>query len=931
MKFLFKNRTRKQLKKALSPKLRRKKLFKKILFISLYALAVIVFVIAILFAWFSKDLPTPSKIANAKPAESTKLYDRTGEILLYETGEQKRTIIKSDQISQYLKDATVATEDANFYNHHGFDSRAIIRATMEKITGQRRKSRGASTITQQYVKNALLSSDRSMTRKIKELILSIELEMMYSKDDILTMYLNEIPYGNSTAGAEAGSKMYFGKNAKDISIAEAATLAAIPQAPTYYSPYGTHTEELEGRKDYVLDRMVGTGKLSFEEAKTAKEIDTLTLNKTLKPRKDAMLAPHFAMYVLENIAEEYGESAIQKQGMRIITSLDFEKQKQAEEAITSGVTKINQYGASNAGMVAVDPKTGEVLAMVGSIDYFNAEIDGNVNITDSKRQPGSSFKPYTYATLFKQKDYSPSKILYDFQTDFGGGYVPKNYNGRFNGPVTIRQALSNSLNIPAVKALSLSGIDNVIKTAEDMGITTLNDKKSYGLSFALGVAEIKPVEAAGGFGVFAANGTKHDLKSVLKISDAKGKTIYEYEPAKDKGKQVLDPQIAYEISNILSDNNSRAMVFGTHSQLYFPNRTVAAKSGTTNDNKDAWTVGYTPSISVAVWVGNNKGSAMKGGADGSIVAAPIFHKFIETALANTPNEDFVRPDGIQELEVDKYSNKLPTEFSPEKSKDIFAVWQVPQEKDDIHIRLQVCKSNGKLAPDDLPDSYTDFRLFTNLHSERPDYANWENPVRGWAQANGLYNTPPKDYCSSKDIVSTISITSPAYNSTVSGSTILSVNIASPVAVKNVEYFIEGVSIGSSSTSPYSLSYNFSDSGITEGLQTITAVLTDENTGTSRASTQINVLKNSGPIITNITAQRINLTSVTITWTTNVPSNTQVHYKASTDTDYKIKSLPTKGTAHSITIDDLSPNQSYSYRISANTDGTSNSFSEEKTF
>jgi penicillin-binding protein 1A len=341
--FLSKNKLLSKLKfRKLNRDKKRKGLGRSILLWSAYIALGCCFVAALIFAWFSKDLPTPSKIAGRKPAISTKIYDRTGETLLYETGDQKRTIVNSDQISKYLKDATIATEDSNFYKHHGVDIKAIAAATFEKLTGRRRITRGGSTITQQYIKIALLTSNRSLTRKIKEAILAVELEFMFSKEEILTMYLNEIPYGNATAGAEAASRTYYGKPAKDLTIAEAATLAAIPNAPTYYSPYGTHVDKLINRRDYVLDQMVKSGKVSSSEAEEAKKQDTTTLGVAIKPRHDSMLAPHFAMYVLEEVADKYGEEKIQKEGLKIITTLDYEKQRAAEEAISEGVPKLSK-------------------------------------------------------------------------------------------------------------------------------------------------------------------------------------------------------------------------------------------------------------------------------------------------------------------------------------------------------------------------------------------------------------------------------------------------------------------------------------------------------------------------------------------------------------------------------------------------------------
>lgn len=866
------------IRKILSP--RKEKLsWKKVGRYALYVLIGFVFIVAAMFAWYSKDLPTPSKIASRAATQSTKIYDRTGQTLLYETGEQKRTIVKSDQISDNLKEATISVEDANFYKHHGFDPKAIFAAVWSRVAHRSNSRGGASTITQQYVKNALLDSNYSLTRKIKELILSIELEIMYDKDEILTMYLNEIPYGGNTAGAEAAARMYYGVSAKDLTLAQAATLAAIPQAPTYYSPYGTHTQNLIYRRNYVLQRMVDSKYITQDQADAAKKEDTTTLGTVIKPRKDNMLAPHFAMYVIEQAVDEFGEEKIQKEGLKIITTLDMDKQKIAEESVTGGVAKINKYGASNAALTAVDPNTGQVLAMVGSIDYYNTEIDGNVNVADSSRQPGSSFKPFAYATAFKKKEYSPAKIIYDVKTDFGGGYVPQNYNGNFNGPVTMRTALANSLNIPAVKVMSLAGMDNVLRTAEDMGITTLTHKDQYGLSLVLGAGEVKPVEMAGAFGVFAAKGTKHDLKCILKVSNAQGKTIYEYKQEEDKGREVLDPQVAYEINSILSDNKARSMVFGTNTALAFPNKTIAAKTGTTSNFKDAWTMGYSTDIATAVWVGNNDSTEMSKGADGSVIAAPIFHAFMDKVV--TENKPFERPKEIQDVTVDKFSTKLPSEFSPETVTDIFASWQVPTDRDDIHVRVKLCRANGLLAPDGMPDSLTEERLYTNIHSERPDNPNWEGPVRGWAIAAGLGDSVPTERCDPNSISSgpEVSISSPGNGSTVSGVNKISANASAAYGVKSVTFSIDNISIGTVTDSPYEISYNFSN--LSNGSHSLSAVVTDNNNGTAKTNISVTVSKDEdGPTISGVNSSKVSSGTYTITWTTNEAATSQVSYGTS---------------------------------------------------
>jgi len=916
MKFNFFKRNSLNIKKILSPRTRKKITWKKVGRGLLWAGGAFLLLIAIMFAIYSKDLPTPAKIAARTAAQSTKIYDRTGETLLYETGEEKRTIIESNQIPENLKNATVAVEDENFYKHSGFDMKGLAAAVWEKITDRRTTTRGASTITQQYIKNALLDSNRTMTRKIKELILSIELEFMYDKDEILTMYLNEIPYGGNTAGAEAAARMYYGIPASELSLSQAATLAAIPQAPTYYSPYGTHTDNLGYRKNYVLKRMVEQGFITQEEADTAEEEDTITVGSAVQQRKDTILAPHFALYVIEQAAEEFGEEKIQKEGLKIITTLDFEKQKIAEEAINNGVPKIERYGAENAALVSIDPNNGQVLAMVGSKDFFNTEIDGNVNVTASLRQPGSSFKPYSYATLLKKKEYAPASILFDLQTDFGGGYVPRNYDGYFEGPVTIRHALANSLNIPAVKSMSLAGLDNVIRTAEDMGISTLTDRDRYGLSLVLGSGEVKPLEMAGAYGVFANQGVKHDIKTIMKVYDQTNKILYEYQPEKDTGRKALDPQIAYEITDILSDNVARAPHMGYHSQLNFPGKNIASKTGTTSSYKDAWTVGYSRNVVTAVWVGNNDSREMKAGAAGLVIAAPIYHEYMDNVV--NPDDKFEQPDGIQTVTVDKLSTKLPTEHSPETITDIFASWQVPTEQDNIHVKVKILKGTDLLAPDDVPDSLVEERLYTNIHSERPDYPNWEGPVRAWAESLGFGATPPTEYGDPGNLAPTISVSSPSDGSTVTGTQTINVNASSNIGVKNVTFYIDDISIGVDSNSPYAYVYNFND--LTSGNHKITAIVTDTNNATAKASVNITVQKDEdAPIISAVTEVMISPTSYKITWTTDEKSTSQVIYGLVSDTlaPYTYTNTSTKDTdlvtSHSVTITVLT-GQTYYYRV-----------------
>lgn len=920
-------------------RIRRKNYFKKgrfgfksiTKFLTYFSLGLILFV-AILFAWYSKDLPTPGKIARRSVAQSTKIFDRQGN-LLYETGEQKRTSIEADQISNLLKQATVATEDKDFYNHHGFDFRGIIRAFYNNVF-HKTGTQGGSTITQQFVKTALLDSKRTFTRKIKELILSLEIEQMYSKDQILAMYLNEIPYGSNVAGAEAASQMYFGIPAKDLSLAQAATMTAIPRSPTYYSPYGTHTKELIARRNYVIDRMVSAGYIKKEDAETAKTVDSTTVNIEfdknkvgVRPRKDSIKAPHFAMYVLDQLAEKYGDDVINKQGLRVITTLDSGKQTLAEQTVTQiAAANKKRFNANNAALVSIDPKTSQVLAMVGSKDFFDTSIDGNVNVATSNRQPGSSFKPIVYSTAFKKAENSPSRILFDLSTDFGGGYTPHNYNNRTNGPVTMRFALANSLNIPAVKTLALAGIPESLATAKDLGITTLNKSADhYGLSLVLGTGEVKLLEMTGAYSVFADGGIKKDINTLLKVEDNQGKVLYQYDENENKGSQALDPQIAYEISSILSDNKTRSAIFGSNSPLAFPGRTVAAKTGTTSDFKDGWTLGYTPSLATGVWVGNNDGKAMNGG-EAVYAAAPIFHQYMEQALANTPNEEFARPAGIVDTTVDKYSNKLPSDASSELVSDIFASWQVPKEQDNVHVKVRVCKANGLLAGDDVPDALAELRGYVNIHSEFPAKPNWEGPVRAWAASAGLDVLPPTQSCKAADLLSTVSFNTPVANSTISGIVQLSLNISGASNHQSVEYFVDNVSIGQAS-SPFTKDYNANS--LAEGPHIISAILTDDGGGTTKASVNITVKKVKAQI-TNVSAVNINPTQTRISWQTDIATSSRIDFGTTSGSYNKNAADGALTINHSLLITVVSGTH-YFYTVSGtDADGTT-STSNEFTF
>ena len=739
-----------------------------------------------IFAWYAKDLPTPNKINARISAQSTQIFDRNGKLLYEIHGDKNRLMAGWNEIPQNCKNATIAIEDKDFYKHGGFSFRGIARAFTGVIFGNRSKG-GGSTITQQFVRNALLTTERSYSRKIKEIILSIEIEQMYKKDDILKMYLNEIPYGSNAYGIKVASKTYFNKDIKDLSLEECATLAALPQAPTYYSPYGSNKQLLLDRKNRVLEDMADQKYITKKEAESTQKKDIAFSTNPY----GSITAPHFVMYVKEQLAEKYGEKLVNEGGLKVYTTLDLEKQKYAEEAVATNVDKNRKaYNASNASLVSMDPKTRQIIAMVGSRDFFNQEIDGNVNVAVMDRQPGSSFKPFAYATAWKLDNWGPGSVLFDLKTDFGGGYVPNNYDGRFRGPVTMRKALQTSLNIPAVKTLYIAGINNVIDTAHAMGITTLNDKSQYGLSLVLGAGEVKLLDMTNAYGVFADSGVKQEPSWYVKIEDSKGKTIDEY---KDKtGKRVLDPQVAYLISNVLSDDYARAEVFGAGSALTLRGRPVAAKTGTTNDYKDAWTMGYTPSLVTGVWAGNNDGTPMTK-AGGSIAAAPIWHDYMTKALANTPVEQFARPSGIKTVTLDAVTGKKPTTGSKTVT-DIFPSWYKIQNAVGA-TEVKINKMSGKTVNDSCPPDQAQIEVKTinSVTAEIPStdaaYNRWFAPIGAWAASSG-YSTSGadqigKDTCPLNQGSPTVTFVSPKTGEEFVTPYIVTLSVSAPNGVQSV--------------------------------------------------------------------------------------------------------------------------------------------------
>jgi 1A family penicillin-binding protein len=604
--------------------------------------------------YVQRTLPDPEALATRQIGQSTKIYDSTGNVVLYDIhGEERRTVIPWEDIPETVKKVTLISEDKDFYNHKGIDITGIIRAFFNnimsfEITG------GGSTITQQLLKNAFFGTEQTYTRKIKEAILAVEIEKRFTKDEIFWMYLNQIPYGQNAYGIEAAAKTYFGKPARELTYGEAAALSAITKGTHYYSPYGNNYDAMIARKNGILKDMFDLGHLTEQEYNEA-----VNQELAFQENRDILLAPHFVIMVREYLISKFGEDAVQNKGYKVITTLDPKLQEIAEEVVKKyGAINKQKYRANNAALTAIDPKTGNILALVGSVDYFDIQNQGNFNVATAKRQPGSSFKPFAYATAFT-KGFTDSTILFDVKTEFNPNctsdgnsekdryglacYNPNNYDLSFRGPVTMRQALQMSLNIPAVKTLYLAGINDTIRLASNLGITTLTEPERYGLSLVLGGAEVKLVDMVSAYSVFANDGIRNPWNFIKSIELPDGTVVEEYD---QDPKRALEAQTARLISDVLSDNSARAPVFGVNNALHIPGIDIAAKTGTTQENKDAWVLGYTTSLAAGVWTGNNDNKPMTAAGGGISAAGPMWNEFMRRSLATYPPEEFKAPDPV---------------------------------------------------------------------------------------------------------------------------------------------------------------------------------------------------------------------------------------------------------------------------------------------
>lgn len=741
----------------------------------------------ILYIYVAKDLPSVVNLDDRKIIQSTQIYDRTGQELLYEiSGNENRTIIPEDQIPDVLKQAFISIEDQEFYKHWGVRPTAIIRAGFQNITG-RGVGGGGSTITQQFVKNALLTSDRSLMRKIREAILAIQIEQKYSKDEIIAFYLNEIPFGGNIYGVEAASQSFFGKKPSELEAYQAAMMAAIIQRPTFYSPYGSNFDKLESRQQLVLLKMKEQGYITEEVYNQQKEQKL-----TVRPFAQNIKAPHFVFYVREKLAEKFGEEALEQGGLKVQTTLDWNLQQIAEKVVKEEVDKTrSRYDTQNAALGAIDPSNGDILAMVGSKDYFNTKEDGNVNVLTTQQSPGSSIKPLVYAQAFSE-GYNPDSYLFDLPTNFETtpglpAYEPNNFNLQFNGPVSIRRALATSLNVPAVKALYLAGIKDTLDLGNKLGITDYKKDRKSGLAMALGGAELKLIEHFGSFSAFANEGKFNKITPLMKVTKTSGEVIYSWE--KDE-KQVLDKNVARQVTDILADNNARSPVFGFTNNLSIPGVDAAAKTGTSQEFRDALTVGYTTNLVAGVWVGKNDNKPMRNGADGSVVASPIWNRFMKEAIASGR-----KPDKFTKPEIKKGKKPMVNTGGFEYNQ-----------------KFKINKATGKIASDRTPPELIEEREVKTVHSELyyvklddilgewpkkpqedPQFDNWEKPVLAWARSKGYITNVPddKDNVYTDDNKPNIIINSPTKGSVITGNSVpLDISVTASQGLKQVDVYLD---------------------------------------------------------------------------------------------------------------------------------------------
>ncbi len=805
----------------------RSRLFVKIAKFAFFGVIGLFVFLLLILPFLAFNLPSPDKIVRTQ-GFSTKILDRNGNTLYDVYSNQNRTLVNIKDVPVYLKQATVAIEDKNFYKHGGFDAWGMMRGILKCFTGH---CEGGSTLTQQLVKNVLLTSDRNILRKVKEFVLSIQIEKKYTKDQILQMYLNEAPYGGTAYGVEAASETYFGKKAQDLNLIECAIIAGLPQSPTAYSPYSSTPKAYVNRTKDVLRRMREDGYITKSQESSA--VSSLS-DFQFQPRGSDFKAPHFVQYVQKILKDRYGEAAVEQGGLTVTTTLDLALQEKAQAIVSEEIAKVEKQHITNGASVIMNPETGEILAMIGSKNFAATDYDGQVNVTTSSRQPGSSFKPFTYVTGLK-KGYTPATLLMDVPTVFLGGagqpdYKPVNYDGKYKGPVQMRYALANSINVPAVKMLALTGIKDVLQTATDMGITTLpptnETLKRVGLSLTLGGGEVKLIDMTSAYSVFVNKGFRVDPIAILKVTDVNGKVLEDNKP--QKGKRVLSEEQAFLIDSILSDNNARKDVFGLHSNLDIPGKNVMVKTGTTNDKRDNWTMGGNGNAMVGVWVGNNDNSPMLNVASGISGASPIWRKILLEALNGKSNVNFDTPPGVVQVSVDTVSGFAAHDGFLARN-EFFAKGTEPGT-DMVHVMLKICKSEGKLAtPGDIAGNNYDNKEFFVFKEEDPT-ANggqnrWQEGILSWLGGQGdMRYHPPVDYCGTTNPVNVEFVNPTDHTSGVSNNITIKFTADSTNDIVQTDLYIDSTKVKSFSSVPYEFQTN--STILPNGIHTIRAVARD---------------------------------------------------------------------------------------------------------
>lgn len=795
----------------------------KFTFFGTLALFVFLFFVLPLLAF---NLPSPDKIVRTQ-GFSTKILDRNGNTLYDVYSNQNRTPVELKDIPLYLRQATISIEDKSFYKHSGIDPVGIARGFLRIFTTGR--AAGGSTLTQQLVKNVLLTNDRTIVRKIKEFVLAVQIERKYTKDQILQMYLNEAPYGGTSYGVEVASETYFGKRVSDLDLVESAILAGLPQSPSAYSPYSSTPKAYIQRSKDVLRRMHEDGYITKDQEASA---DAALPNVQFQPRGGDFKAPHFVQYVQKILEDRYGASSVDQGGLTVTTTLNLDLQDKAQAIVSEEIAKVEKQHITNGAAVVMDPETGEILAMVGSKDFDAKDYDGQVNVTTSLRQPGSSFKPFTYVTAFKE-GYTASTLIMDVPTTFPGGvgqpdYNPVNYDGKYVGPIQVRYALGNSRNVPAVKMLAKVGIKDVLSTATDLGITTLpptsDTLKRVGLSLTLGGGEVRLLDMADAYSAFVNKGYRVEPIAILKVTDINGKVLEDNTP--QKGKKVLSEEQAFLIDSILSDNNARSGTFGTNSQLNIPN--VMVKTGTTNDKRDNWTIGGNDNAMVAVWVGNNDNSAMLNVASGVSGASPIWRRIIQEALRGKPSVTFQVPGNIVQQSVDAVSGYQSHDGFPSRSE--YFIKGTEPGVDTVHVMLKICKSEGKLAtPGQIDAGDYDSKEYFIFQESDPTAGGgpnkWQEGINNWlsGQGDAKYH-PPSDYCGSGNPVNVSFVSPTDHASGVPSDVTIKFTADSTNDIVQTDLYIDGAKVRSFSSVPYE--YQCNSTVCTTGVHTLRAVATD---------------------------------------------------------------------------------------------------------